>query len=192
MSHQLFLSEEFRKDTRPSGPGPAHPTQHISKDASELPQPPKFLWDRITKYQSWLAKSKIDADGICAMMNDGTLIQNSRLKDRFILQVDILRVLQMKLGKDKTLIGSNAGESASWLLLHFSGKYKEWTLACCADHRKCNSTSVFGRSTLKDQGESGPWPVPNQLDAHRNYEYGDGTVGKERIQVVKLNWKVPI
>ena len=78
MSDQLFLNDELR----PMGPGPTHPTPYTSKHASALPQPPKFLRDRITKYVGWLAKSKIDADGICAMMKDGTLTQNSGLKNR--------------------------------------------------------------------------------------------------------------
>jgi len=130
MAEQEWLNRELR------GPGHTHPTS-----------PPEFLSDRITKYEGWLAKRPIDADGICAMMKDGAETGNSELKDRFIRQVDILRVLQMKL-KDKTLIGWNTDESTSWMLFHFSGKYKKLTLPCCADHRK--GTSVLGRSNLKD------------------------------------------
>lgn len=124
-------------------PGHPHP------EVSSTPEPPKFLRDSMAKYQDWLEKRKRDADGMCAMMKEDTLAVKSGLKAQFERQVDILRVLQMKLIRPKTSIGWNGGQSTAWMLLHFSGKYKEYPLHCgVVDNRM--STPVHGQSTLKE------------------------------------------
>lgn len=113
---QRYISNTQKQDLHPSTPG--HP--HESQTSAE---PPNDMAETATKYQEWLKKGTKDVDSMFAKTRDGSAAK-SRLTPQFNRQIEIIKVLQMKLNRSKTLIGWNEAESTVWMLLHFSGKSK--------------------------------------------------------------------